>query len=58
MAVAERRFGFEQRADSDWVAETAGLSTACGLRQNHWLKDQLKRWEVDWIHRLKYGSGH
>lgn len=56
MAVAERSFGFEQRADC--VAEAAGLSTACGLRQNHWLKDQLKRWEVDRIHRLKYGSAH
>ena len=56
MAVAERSFGFEQHADC--VAEAAGLSTACGLRQNHWLKDQLKSWEVDRIYRLKYGSGH
>ena len=48
MAVAERSSGFEQHVDC--VAETAGLSTAFGLRQNHWLKEQLKRWEVDRIH--------
>ena len=29
MGVAERRFGFEQRA------EAAGLSTVSALRQNH-----------------------
>ena len=43
MAVAERSFGFEQRAD--FVAEAAVLSTASisGLHgQNHCLKDQLK----------------
>jgi len=40
IAVVERRFGFKQRADC--VAEAAGLSTASGLRQNHWLKYQLK----------------
>jgi len=45
MGVAERCFGFEQRA------EAAGLSTASGLRQNHWLKNYLKGWEVDRIHR-------
>ena len=41
MAVAERSFGFEQRAD--FVPEATVLSTASGLHgQNHCLKDQLK----------------
>jgi len=40
MAVAERSFGFEQRAD--FVAEAAVLSTASGLHgQNHCLNVQL-----------------
>lgn len=49
MAVTERSFGFEQSADG--LAEAAGLSTSSGLRQNHWLKEQAKRWNTNWINR-------
>lgn len=29
-----------------------------GLRQNHWLKEQAKRWNTNWIDHQKYGSDH
>lgn len=56
MAVTERSFGFEQSADG--LAEAAGLSTSSGLRQNHWLKEQAKRWNTNWIDHQEYGSDH
>lgn len=55
-AVTERSFGFEQSVDG--LAEAAGLSTSSGLRQNHCLKEEAMRWNMNWIDHQKYVSDH